>query len=270
VIDAAEPDWGGMTAEKFSELVQEQFGLTPAQAELTALLAEGGVAPDDFVCMTAGELTRLVGGNPVDLRCTSDGFYQSVGVDADLDKLLPPGTFSCDRVKDAVLRETPSFLHDFTDACHEPGGCLFNEPLSSDEAVDQMLATAAMTQCFGCMGDPDPEPSNSGVIGVAGDPLPERAEILTDAADTVTSHRQDQYGEPEDSLAAIGAYWSVYCGYDFSPKDVAIMMTLLKIARAENGYHRDNYVDAAGYLGLAGEAELNALTTPTTSKRTVN
>jgi hypothetical protein len=266
VIDTNEPDWEGMTAEKFSRLMQENFDLTPAEAELTALFASGGVSPEDFLCMTAGELTRLVGGNPVDLRKASDGFYQSAGVDADLDGVEP---LSSDEYVDQLLRD--QIVHGVS---IERDG----------ERIDpeQFIATAGTAQCFcgttGC--DWGGTPDNTGVIGVAGvtdgencasgPALPERAEILTDAATVITAERQNQYGEPEDSLAAIGAYWGVYCGRDFTPKDVAIMMTLLKIARAENGYHRDNYVDAAGYIGLAGEAELNAVTTPNVNKRTVH
>ena len=38
--------------------------------------------------------------------------------------------------------------------------------------------------------------------------------------------------------------------------DIAIMMTLFKIARIKgNPDHVDSYVDAAGYLALAGEIQ---------------
>jgi hypothetical protein len=39
------------------------------------------------------------------------------------------------------------------------------------------------------------------------------------------------------------------------PKDVAIMMALLKIARETHQHKRDNLVDAIGYLALAADME---------------
>ena len=97
-----------------------------------------------------------------------------------------------------------------------------------------------------------------------GSPYSEREDILMDAAETVGEIKNAQYGEPEDNLAAIAAYWSVYFGAEFSPEDVAMMMALLKVARIETGaYSRYSYIDAAGFLALAGVAQLSRLTTPT-------
>lgn len=91
----------------------------------------------------------------------------------------------------------------------------------------------------------------------------ERAEILLDATNTVTLDRNDQYGEPENSFPMIADLWSAYLGADITPEQVAWMMVLLKAARAENGYKRDNYIDAAGYVGIAGELALDETTAPT-------
>lgn len=44
---------------------------------------------------------------------------------------------------------------------------------------------------------------------------------------------------------------SEYEGLD--PKDVAMLMALLKIARESNQDKQDNLIDAVGYLGLAGD-----------------
>jgi hypothetical protein len=39
-----------------------------------------------------------------------------------------------------------------------------------------------------------------------------------------------------------------------TPKDVAILMVLLKLARTKAGEHNiDDYVDACGYSAIAGE-----------------
>lgn len=81
-----------------------------------------------------------------------------------------------------------------------------------------------------------------------------RERILNLAKDTVTKDRSDQYGNPEDNFALIAKYWSLYTGAEISAKDVAIMMTLLKIARITTGkHHLDNYTDSIGYLACATE-----------------
>jgi hypothetical protein len=82
----------------------------------------------------------------------------------------------------------------------------------------------------------------------------DRALILDTAKMYVTRDRQATHGEPEDSFSRIAAYWGVYLNRDISSKDVAIMMTMLKIARLdENPSNRDNWIDACGYLACGGE-----------------
>lgn len=82
----------------------------------------------------------------------------------------------------------------------------------------------------------------------------DRALILDTAKKYVTRDRQATHGEPEDSFSRIAAYWGVYLNRDISSKDVAIMMTMLKIARLdENPGNRDNWIDACGYLACGGE-----------------
>ena len=82
--------------------------------------------------------------------------------------------------------------------------------------------------------------------------------ILDDASAAIYTDRRTAYGEAERSFNLIAEYWSSYLGgTEISPLDVANMMILLKIARTGNvdqrTYHRDNYVDIAGYAGLADE-----------------
>jgi hypothetical protein len=86
-----------------------------------------------------------------------------------------------------------------------------------------------------------------------------RGSVLAEALNIINGERKDTYGNPEDSFANIAEYWSVYLKKRFgyvvylSPKDVTLMMILFKIAREQNQGKRDNLVDAAGYLGIAGD-----------------
>lgn len=75
--------------------------------------------------------------------------------------------------------------------------------------------------------------------------------ILEEADKTINGERQDQYGSPEDSFALIANYWSVYLDTFITPRDVARMMTLFKIARMHGQKEsRDNWRDAIGYLAI--------------------
>ena len=81
-----------------------------------------------------------------------------------------------------------------------------------------------------------------------------RAEIIDEAKKCVCEDRESQYGSPEDSFSIIAGFWSVYLEYAISPVDVAIMMSLLKIARIAGGrFKADSYIDACGYIACAGE-----------------
>lgn len=81
-----------------------------------------------------------------------------------------------------------------------------------------------------------------------------RSEILDKAKEIITKDRNSTHGEPEDSFSRIAAHWSTYLNRDITVKDVAIMMTLFKIARADyNPEHSDNWIDAIGYLACGAE-----------------
>lgn len=81
-----------------------------------------------------------------------------------------------------------------------------------------------------------------------------RKTILDAATTCVCKERNDQYGEPEDCFQDIANLWAAYKGVDFDPFDVAMMMALLKVARAKaNPQHTDNYIDLCGYGSIAGE-----------------
>ena len=82
-----------------------------------------------------------------------------------------------------------------------------------------------------------------------------RADILDTAKDYVTKDRAATHGDAERNFGLIAAYWSAHLNRNIKPHDVAVMMTLLKLARARsNPKHTDNWIDGCGYLALGGEA----------------
>jgi hypothetical protein len=94
------------------------------------------------------------------------------------------------------------------------------------------------------------------VAGIGGDVT--RAEILATATEYVTRDRNTQYGEPEDLFRVIANLWSDYLQTEVSAVDVALMMALLKIARASvNPENPDNWIDLAGYAACGGEIATN-------------
>lgn len=84
-----------------------------------------------------------------------------------------------------------------------------------------------------------------------------RESVLDAAKRCVCGDREQDYGSPEDNFAVIAALWTAYTGTDITPKDVAMMMALLKIARAKAGSKLDTYIDLAGYAACGGELEVN-------------
>ena len=81
-----------------------------------------------------------------------------------------------------------------------------------------------------------------------------RADILDTAKEYVTKVRAADHGDMKDNFNTIGEYWSVHLGVKVDAVDVAVMMTLLKVARIKsNPQHPDNWVDACGYMACGGE-----------------
>lgn len=81
-----------------------------------------------------------------------------------------------------------------------------------------------------------------------------RSEILESAMQAVTVDRAATHGEVERNFEMIANLWRVYLGVTISPADVALMLGLLKIARAKgNPQHADNWIDLAGYSACGGE-----------------
>ena len=84
-----------------------------------------------------------------------------------------------------------------------------------------------------------------------------RKECLEQAMGCVLRDRNNAYGGPEDSFGVIADFWSVYLGRKVYPADVAMMMSLLKIARIkENRGYKDGYIDLAGYAACGAECAM--------------
>lgn len=92
-----------------------------------------------------------------------------------------------------------------------------------------------------------------------------RKETLEKAIECVCGQRELDYGSPENNFETVGLLWSTYlCAAHpdytlkfplngITPKDVAVMMALLKVARIATGKAEDSFVDLAGYAACAGE-----------------
>lgn len=87
-----------------------------------------------------------------------------------------------------------------------------------------------------------------------------RGTYLARAEQIVCHDREDVHGAPENTHDLIASYWSTYLTQEtehqiaIAAADVAVMMTLFKLARLQvNPRHQDNIVDALGYLAIAGE-----------------
>ena len=81
-----------------------------------------------------------------------------------------------------------------------------------------------------------------------------RGDVLDTAKQYVTKDRAADHGDMEDNFQRIAEFWSVHLDQLIDAHDVAVMMTLLKVARIKsNPRHMDNFIDGAGYLACGGE-----------------
>lgn len=80
-----------------------------------------------------------------------------------------------------------------------------------------------------------------------------RQELL-EAASRAVEERAEQHGQPEDVFEGIALLWSVYLGTVITATDVALLMTLFKVARAQgNPKNEDTWADIAGYAACGVE-----------------
>ena len=71
----------------------------------------------------------------------------------------------------------------------------------------------------------------------------------------ILKQRGETHGHHEDVLGKIAEYWGNYLNIEINYFDVAKMMVLLKISRAQFGseWNTDDYLDMAGYALLGAE-----------------
>ena len=94
----------------------------------------------------------------------------------------------------------------------------------------------------------------------------ENVEGVLDEAKRITDgDRARDYDSPENNFSRISNYWNVYLGHKrdreemaetiIKPKDVAMLMILMKFAREDHKTKRDNLVDMCGYARCASKIE---------------
>lgn len=78
--------------------------------------------------------------------------------------------------------------------------------------------------------------------------------ICQEAANLVGGDRAKQNGDKMENHLNIATLWTAYLGQPITAHQAAVMMILLKVARTKSGsLNRDDYVDIAGYAGVAAE-----------------
>jgi hypothetical protein len=84
-----------------------------------------------------------------------------------------------------------------------------------------------------------------------------RGDVLRTADKLTHGDRNRDYGEPVENHRHIAAIANAILGTDrwhLTPRDVALVLISVKLARlAKTPLHKDSYIDAAGYLGIAYE-----------------
>jgi Domain of unknown function (DUF6378) len=79
--------------------------------------------------------------------------------------------------------------------------------------------------------------------------------VFDEAGAVVTGPRQSTYGHPLDNLTRVALLWTTLLSTAVTPEQVCWLMAAMKSARQMNKPHRDNLVDAIGYIGLIEEME---------------
>jgi len=79
-------------------------------------------------------------------------------------------------------------------------------------------------------------------------------ELLNIADELISGDRAREYGDKEVMHDNIARLWSAFLNVSITGHDVALMMTLLKMARTKAGkVTEDTYIDMAAYSAIAGE-----------------
>ena len=80
------------------------------------------------------------------------------------------------------------------------------------------------------------------------------SEILLRASNLVSRDRENDHGDKVINHLNIAKLWTAYLDIEIKPEDVALMMSLLKIARTKLGrFNIDDFEDGSAYISIAGE-----------------
>jgi hypothetical protein len=85
-----------------------------------------------------------------------------------------------------------------------------------------------------------------------------QTKILQEAIQAL-GNRGIEHGYFIDNFAHTASLWSAYLGIGIKVESVPIMMALHKISRVSKGNSKqaDHYVDACGYIALAGAVAIH-------------
>ena len=79
-------------------------------------------------------------------------------------------------------------------------------------------------------------------------------QFLNQASVLVQGQREKDYGDKVENHSNIAKLWSAYLDIPVTAHDVAILMSLLKVARTKLGaVSKDTYDDMSAYGAIAGE-----------------
>ena len=82
----------------------------------------------------------------------------------------------------------------------------------------------------------------------------DKSALLDQAKEFVTKDRNKTHGAAEDNFNNVAMLWSCFLDRSIDATEVALMMTLFKIARAKhNRSNPENWLDGIGYLACGGE-----------------
>ena len=79
------------------------------------------------------------------------------------------------------------------------------------------------------------------------------SDITNLATEILDTTRAKQHGDYAVGFTRAAQIWSAILDVDVTPHQVALCMAGIKIARSTmNPNHNDNFIDLAGYAGIAG------------------
>ena len=84
-----------------------------------------------------------------------------------------------------------------------------------------------------------------------------RQDVLVAAYNLRHGPRQESYGHPSETWAEVSKVWSVLAGVEITPERAVLMMTALKVVRANRRHDFDDLADAASYLSICQELRDN-------------